>query len=188
MICRNGTQFSKLSDIFGRIVFQAIGKYINPTRYRQIIETESAKKLSPAEQANVTEDQKHTSAVAKIHYQKLKSEQVAKRAKSSLEKLRNSDTASKEILNINNQINSTKVTDFCISENNHENNAVSANYRQKKVAFSQIEDNFIRQGISKYGNGKWTAILNDQNFKFHPSRKAATLAVRAKKLIGYPTS
>ena len=34
---------SKLSNIFGRVVFLAIGKYINPTRYRQIIETESAK-------------------------------------------------------------------------------------------------------------------------------------------------
>ena len=45
LICRNGKQLSKLSDIFGRIVYQAIGKYINPTRYRQIIETESAEKL-----------------------------------------------------------------------------------------------------------------------------------------------
>ena len=51
LICRNGKQISKLSNIFGRVVFLAIGKYINPTRYRQIIETESAEKLTLDEQA-----------------------------------------------------------------------------------------------------------------------------------------
>ena len=54
--------------------------------------------------------------------------------------------------------------------------------RQKKVAFSDSEDNFIRNGISKYGYGRWTSILNDPSFKFHPSRKPCTLAVRAKKI------
>ena len=87
MICRNGKQISKLSNIFGRIVIFAIGKYINPTRYRQIIETESAEKLTVEEQACLSEDQKHTSNVAKIHYQKTKSENIAMKAKSCLEKL-----------------------------------------------------------------------------------------------------
>ena len=32
LICQNGKQISKLSNIFGRIVFLAIGKYINPIR------------------------------------------------------------------------------------------------------------------------------------------------------------
>ena len=50
LICRNGKQISKLSNIFGRVVFLAIGKYINPTRHRQIIETESAEKLTLDEQ------------------------------------------------------------------------------------------------------------------------------------------
>ena len=54
------------------------------------------------------------------------------------------------------------------------------NIRQKKVAFSTIEDNFLFAGIRKYGSGKWTAILNDPNFAFHPSRKTATLCTRAK--------
>ena len=31
LICRNGKQISKLSNIFGKVVFLAIGKYINPT-------------------------------------------------------------------------------------------------------------------------------------------------------------
>ena len=51
LICRNGKQISKLSNIFGTVVFLAIRKYINPTRYRQIIETESAEKLTLDEQA-----------------------------------------------------------------------------------------------------------------------------------------
>ena len=53
--------------------------------------------------------------------------------------------------------------------------------RKKKVAFSDSEDDFIRKGISKYGYGRWTSILNDLSFKFHPSRKPCTLAARAKK-------
>ena len=70
LICQNGKQISKLSNIFGRIVFLAIVKYINPTRYSQITETESAEKLTVEEQAFLSEDQKHTSNAAKIHYQK----------------------------------------------------------------------------------------------------------------------
>ena len=59
LICRNGKQISKLSNIFGRVVFLAIGKYINPTQYRQIIEAESAEKLTVDEQTYLSEDQKH---------------------------------------------------------------------------------------------------------------------------------
>ena len=37
LVNRNGKQFQKLTDLFSILVFQAIGKYIHPTRYRQII-------------------------------------------------------------------------------------------------------------------------------------------------------
>ena len=33
LVCRNGKQISKLTNIFGRVVYETIGKYINPTRY-----------------------------------------------------------------------------------------------------------------------------------------------------------
>ena len=36
LVNRNGKQFQKLTDLFSILVFQAIGKYIHPTRYRQI--------------------------------------------------------------------------------------------------------------------------------------------------------
>ena len=50
LINRNGEQFSKLSALTSKLVFDAIGKYINPTRYRQIIETESSETLEAHEQ------------------------------------------------------------------------------------------------------------------------------------------
>ena len=58
LLNRNGLQFQKPTDLLSVLVFQAIGKYIHPTRYGQIIETESIIKLDLEEQRFVTEDQK----------------------------------------------------------------------------------------------------------------------------------
>jgi hypothetical protein len=70
-------------------VFEAIGKYIHPTRYRQIIETESVNNLDLEEQQLVSEDQKHSgSNVARVRYQKLRSREVALKGRSCMEKLR----------------------------------------------------------------------------------------------------
>ena len=98
LIYRNGKQISNLSNIFGRVVYLATGKYINLTRYRQIIETENAEKLTVQEQTRLSEDQKHTSNVAKIHYQKLRSENIAMKAKSCFEKLQDSSKSSEQWL------------------------------------------------------------------------------------------
>ena len=176
LICRNGKQISKLSNIFGTVVFLAIRKYINSTRYRQIIETESAEKLTLDEQTCLSEDQKHTSNVAKIHYQKLRSENIAMKARSCLEKLQDSSKSSEQLSEVNKATHSSNKINFERDEPSKQG------LRQKKVAFSDSEDNFIRKGISKYGYGRWTSILNDPSFKFHPSRKPCTLAVRAKKI------
>ena len=176
LICRNGKQISKLSNIFGRVVFLAIGKYINPTRYRQIIETESAEKLTFEEQTCLSEDQKHTSNVAKIHYQKLRSENIAMKARSCLEKLQDSSKSSEQLSEVNKATHSSNKINFERDEPSKQG------LRQKKVAFSDSEDNFIRNGICKYGYGRWTSILNDPSFKFHPSCKPCKLAVRSKKI------
>ena len=161
LICRNGKQISKLSNIFGRVVFLAIGKYINPTRYRQIIETESAQKLTLDEQTCLSEDQKHTSNVAKIHYQKLRSENIAMKARSCLEKLQDSRKSSEKLSEVNKATHSSNKTNLERDEPSKEG------LRQKKVA-SDSEDNFILKGISKYGYVRWTFTLNDPSFKFHP--------------------
>ncbi len=70
--------------MLGNLVHQATGKYIHPTRLRQIIETESASKLSTEQQSFVSEDQKHTTHVARVSYQKMRSRDVAIRAKEAL--------------------------------------------------------------------------------------------------------
>ena len=67
LVNRNGSQHGKLGKIMSKLVFDAIGKYIHPTRYR---ETESLNQLTSEEQRILSEDQKHSSAVAKVHYQK----------------------------------------------------------------------------------------------------------------------
>ena len=69
------------------IVHQAIGKYIHPTRYRQIVETASADRLSRSEQEIISEDQKHSSDVAKVHYKKKQSRIVATQGQKCMEKM-----------------------------------------------------------------------------------------------------
>ncbi len=85
LLNRNGAQFQKITDLLSVLVFEAIGKYIHPTRYRQIIETES---LDLEEQRFVSEDQKHSSNVARVHYQNLRSRDVAIKGQSCMDKLR----------------------------------------------------------------------------------------------------
>ena len=37
LVNRNGLQFSKLTDLMSNLVYDAIGKYIHLTRYRQLV-------------------------------------------------------------------------------------------------------------------------------------------------------
>ena len=68
-------------------MYDAIGKYIHPTRYPQIVETESSAILDLDEQQWVSEDQKHSSIVAKTHYQKKCSRDIAVKEQFCLKKL-----------------------------------------------------------------------------------------------------
>ena len=52
------------------MVFHATGKYLYPTRYRQIVHTASHEKLTDNEQDAIIQDQKYSSAVARVDYQK----------------------------------------------------------------------------------------------------------------------
>ena len=87
LVTRNGGQHSKLGDVISKLVFDAIGKYVHPTRYRQIVETQSLNQLTSSEQKIFSEDQKHSSAVAKIHYEKQRSREVAFKGHECLQKL-----------------------------------------------------------------------------------------------------
>ena len=87
LISTNGTQYQSLTTAMTMLVNQAIGKYIHPTRYRQIVETESSERLTREEQEFVTEDQKHSSNVAKIFYKKKQSRIVAMQGKKCMDKM-----------------------------------------------------------------------------------------------------
>ena len=87
LLTRNVTRYKKLGNAMCKLVYQAIGKYIHPTRYRQIIETESAKQLCLEDQKNISLDQKHSSQVARIYYQKNTSRRVAVDGQISMRKL-----------------------------------------------------------------------------------------------------
>ena len=87
LVTTNGTQYTALGTAMSLLVHQAIGKYVNPTTYRMIVETESAAKLTPAEVESVSKDQKHSSKTARRVYQKQLSREVAKEGLTCLQKL-----------------------------------------------------------------------------------------------------
>ena len=74
-------------DLFSMLVFEAIRMYIHPTRYRKIIEMESSQVVLPNEQKWISEDQKHSSNCACVHYQKKSSREVAIRGRWCMQKL-----------------------------------------------------------------------------------------------------
>ena len=84
---RNGGQHGKLGDIMSKLVFDAIGKYMHPTHYRQIVETQSLNELTSVKQRILSEDQKQSSAAGKVHYQKQRSREVALKGDECLQKL-----------------------------------------------------------------------------------------------------
>ena len=60
LVTRNGGQHNKLGKLMSKLVFDATGKYVHPTCYRQIVETASSTKLSSSAQNAISEDQKHS--------------------------------------------------------------------------------------------------------------------------------
>ena len=87
LVTNNGTQYTAFGSAMSLLVFQAIGKSVNPTRYRQIIESESAVHLNDKEREVVSKDQRHSSQVARRIYQKRLSRDVASEARSCIQKL-----------------------------------------------------------------------------------------------------
>jgi len=108
LISTNGTQFQSLTTAMTILVHEAIGKYIHPTRYRQIVETESSSRLSYEEQEVISEDQKHSSTVAKTFYKKKRSRDVALAGKRCMDKMteecraKNSDSVLKVLSEVQN--------------------------------------------------------------------------------------
>ncbi|XP_078342776.1 uncharacterized protein LOC144628534 [Oculina patagonica] len=190
LVTRNGGQHSKLGDVMSKLVFDAIGKYIHPTRYRQIVETQSLNLLTSTEQQILSEDQKHSSAFAKVHYQKQRSREVAVKAHECLQKLQGTKGSDLD-KEVHTRFSATTST---ISESVGTTESMSAsperdsppkkqlriqrNHR-RVLKFTEEEDNFLKKGLKRYGFGQWTAILRDPDFKFQDGRTADSLKKRA---------
>ena len=195
LVTKNGSQHSKLGNEMSKLVFDAIGKYIHPTRYRQIVETQSVHALDDKEQQVLSEDQKHSSVVAKVHYQKLRSRKVAVKAHECLQKLQ--DTKGSEVdTEVNTRFGSSSSTVTfepptfeCARPENarhkldtppHSNRLLSQGRLRRPLRFTTDEDDFLKRGIGKHGFGQWTAILRDPDFRFQKVRLADSLKKRAE--------
>ena len=193
LVTKSGSQHSKLGNEMSKLVFDAIGKYIHPTRYRQIVETQSLDALNDKEHRLLCEDQKHSSVVAKVHYQKRRSREVAVKTHECLQKLQG--TKGSEVdMDVNTRFGSTSsIAPFepaieCARSENarpkidtpHSNRLLSQGHQRRPLRFTTDEDNFLKRGIDKHGFGQWTAILRDPDFRFQKGRLADSLKKRAE--------
>ena len=193
LVTRNGGQHSKLGDVMSKQVFDAIGKYIHPTCYRQIVETQSLNQLNSTEQRILSEDQKHSSAVARVHYQKQRSREVATKGHECLQKLQGAKgfELEEEIYSrFGSNCSDSERQDERLTKRGKEtgdeqapraSNTMSSEQpcikrvHRRVLKFTPDEDRFLKQGIKRHGIGQWTAILRDHDFKFQDGRMADSL-------------
>ena len=190
LVNRNGGQHGKLGEIMSKLVFDAIGKFIHPTRYHQIVETQSLNELSSEEQRILSEDHKHSSAVAKVHYQKQRSREVALKGHECLQKLQGAK-GSEVDKDVHERLGDS--TSHAVASVERVQNISSSPKKDplpKRILCSQRnichilkftaeEDDFLKKGITKHGFGQWTAILRDADFQFQDGRTADSLKKRA---------
>ena len=197
LVTRSGKQYSNVSNLMSKLVFNAIAKYIHPTRYRQIVETESSTVLNREEQDIISEDQKHSSVVAQVHYKKLRSRDVAIRAHECMRKLQGEKGAEvektikaklcldSEELNINEQ---TSENSLITPQNDPKENQNHKSERRKSTStvkipltFTPGEDEMLRMALKKHGFGHWKEMLSDKQLFFQTGRKSDSLKKRAER-------
>ena len=200
LVTRNGGQHNKLGELMSKLVFDAIGKYVHPTRYRQIVETASSKKLSSNAQGTISEDQKHSSVVARVHYQKQRSREIATKAHEYLETLYGEKGSALE-MDVRSRLSDKsasspeqeEIDDGSVPEEHNilitPTDSKSKNASKtpdslpgrKILLFTPEEDQYLRMGLERHGFGNWTAILRDPDFHFQKGRKSNSLLNRAAR-------
>ena len=272
LVSTTGRQYNSFTSAMTLLVNEAIGKYINPTRYRQIVETESADKLDPADREIISQDQKHSSTVAKLSYRKQLSRDIATKGKHCMEKIVGDarKETTEHLADIVSDINKTNMEfdqavidkarsilqPIYVSDNTNElshnsqgetsnsmaglpkdistcegddnpvqNDIIITGSRSneglynsassipsvrlstassrvdvitndvevkkeeaeqqvktwgKSKRFTADEDQYLKQGLEKYGKSAWSQILHDKNFTFHPKRNRDSLRMRAE--------
>ena len=138
----------------------------------------------------MSEDQKHSSAVAKVHYQKHRSREIAVKARECLQKLqgRKGSEVDEDV-----QVRFGGLTSSStLSVESMEKASLSPprkvviptdNLRTPRklhqvLKFTADEDDFLKRGINRHGYGQWTAILRDSDFQFQQGRTADSLKKR----------
>ena len=218
LINTNGNMCENLCDYMTIIVYEAINKYINPTRYRQIIETTSSEKLTIEEQSVISKDQKHHSHVAEVSYKKQLSRDIATKGRACMEKLvgeqrrhtnnavanviadiRNAEhtfgipilpAATKEAVDDDNVVMVDEVESVC---NGVEKDCVISNGSEiktepvddithRRIAFTLAENEKLSEGITKFGRGQWSQILEFGSATFHQVRTRDSLRMRANTM------
>ena len=209
LVTRNGKQYNKLCNLMTKMVFDSIQKYIHPSRYRQIVETESVQNLTKEEQDVVSKDQKHSSVVARVHYQKQHSRDIAKKGQECIKKLQGvkgeqvEEYIQSQLCALNDSCSQgldvpialryeelTVPTETLTQQINCEDNTNVPEkdkhlekYKpvaRKLLRFTREEDEHLKKGLLDYGSGQWTAILKDKRFQFQSGRKADSLKKRAE--------
>ena len=213
LVTRNGGQHNKLGEVMSKLVFDATGKYLHTTRYRQIVETASSRTLSSSAQDAISEDQKHSSVVARVHYQKRRSREVASKAHAFLERLQGERGSELEMdvrsrLSENSSFSQEQdVGKTNTSSNDEEEDVITdttreplvgvpklrrenafrvteTSARRKSLMFTPEEDRFLKAGLKRHGFGQWKAILTDPEFQFQKGRTANSLLSRAARRFG----
>ena len=212
LVTRNGRQHNKLGEAMSKLVFDATGKYVHPTRYRQIVETASSRTLSSSAQDAISEDQKHSSVVARVHYQKRRSREVASKAHAFLERLQGERGSELEMdvrsrLSENSSSSQEQDVGKTDTSSNDEEDVITdttreplvgvpklrrenafrvteTSTRRKSLMFTPEEDKFLKAGLKRYGFGQWKAILTDPDFQFQKGRTANSLLSRAARRFG----
>ena len=168
LVTRNGGQHDKLGELMSKLVFDATGKYVHPTRYRQIVERARTRHLSSSAQSTVSEDQKHSSVVAKFHYQKQRSREVASKAHKCLKKLHGDKGTELETevcsrlsdKSTSSQEHSAEKSDSSLTD--EDETITKTQYarqteigaRRKNVMFTPEEDKYLQAGLKRYGFGQ----------------------------------
>ena len=139
-----------------KLMFDAIGKYIHPTRFRQIVEMQSLNELTSEEQRILSEDQKHSSTVAKVHYQKQRSREVALKGHECLQKLQGAkgSEVDEDVHARLGDSTSNAGSSFERVQNISSSPNKSMWRPQRNIChvlkFTTEEDDFLRKGITKH--------------------------------------
>ena len=201
LVTRNGGQQNKLGELMSKLVFDATGKYVHPTRYRQIVETASSKHLSSSAQSTISEDQKHSSVVARVHYQKQRSREVATKAHEFLERLHGdkgselemdvrsrlsdkSTSSQEQDDDVKGDVSSTDEVEMISKTTPPKRLQRVTRLKRKQLMFTPEEDRYLQMGLKRHGFGQWQAILRDPEFHFQTGRTANSLLCRAARRFG----